>query len=121
MSKSCRSSPREGCERSTEHHATTARRDEDKVLWKERRSLWPTRCTRDALPSLDDLAFKELCAGSPRLTAAKDPSQLTSMTGADPESLTLVLPLRSRARDSGRRGTKHRLALVVMMTLRDCG
>ena len=55
------------CGRLTEHQAATARRDEDKVLWKEGRSWVLTSGPRDTLPSLDDLAFDEFCAGSARL------------------------------------------------------
>lgn len=55
----------------TEHHAATARRDKDKVLWKEGRSLWFTSCAGDMLPGFDDLAFDELCAGSARLAPVK--------------------------------------------------
>lgn len=50
-----------------EHQGATARRDKDKVLWKQGRSLGLTSCPCNTLPRTDDLTFNELCAGRARL------------------------------------------------------
>lgn len=106
VSKPCASSSRGDHERLTEHHAATARRDKDKALWKEGRSLGLASCARDVLPGFDNLAFNELCTGRTRVTSVKNSNKLMGITGTVSGLLTWVSSPRSRAQD-GVKCSKH--------------